>query len=58
MKTKSDDGALPEDPNSVTSGRAPDSSESANRPSDVNDVTSNKSVGSSESDNRPAKPGV
>lgn len=56
MKSGADDGAMPKDPNSVTSGRAPAYDESTNRPKDPNNVTGDKYTHSSESDNRPARP--
>lgn len=55
-KAKADDGAMPKDPNSVTSGKAPAYDESSNRPRDKNDVTNAAAVHSGESDNRPSKP--
>ena len=58
MKAKSDDGALPVDPNGMGGNEGPDSSESANRPRDVNRVTSGKAIDTSETDNRPSKPTV
>jgi hypothetical protein len=58
MKSTSDDGALPVDPNNVTGKKSLGNAETDNRPADRNNVTSDKVTDTSESENRPAKPGV